>query len=152
VRRFAAAIGVGVLAAALVIGIPGAGAKKHRHKRHGVGGKVSVNVPAFDPDTGTSLATGKVHAKHGCDAPRVVRFAFFTSAGQPIQTGQPAVVTTPGGGFVAALPSPGEGDTPIVVKTAVDARTVRNHGSRVRCRALRGPNRTIAPTQPRRNG
>lgn len=136
---------VAALAGLLALSGPVA-AKKKGSKRSGIGGKLVVRVPAFDPETGTSLATGFVRAKHGCDSPRVVRFAYFTPAGEPLAAGQPAVVTTPGGSFIAALPRPDSSTSAIVIKTAVDARVKRSNGRRVRCRALRGPPRQIALT------
>ena len=139
----AAVLTLGIVVVAALAAPGGAPAKKHSHHK-GIGGKVVLRVPAFDPQTGTSLATGVVRAKHGCNSPRVIRFAYFTPQGQPIEAGQPAVVTAPGGSFIAALPRPDTSSsaTAVVVKSAVDARTING----VRCRALRGPSKTIALT------
>jgi hypothetical protein len=134
---------------ALVAAPAAAEAKKRGKKKSGVGGRVVVRVPAFDPETGTSLATGFVRARHGCDSPRVVRFAFFSPQGLPLNTGQPAVVTAPAGSFIAALPRPFLEEATVIVKTAVDARVIRSGGRRVKCRALRAKD---IPVELRRSG
>jgi hypothetical protein len=131
-----------VSALALAVLAPaGAGAKKKGHK---VGGKVIVSVPAFDPNTGTSLATGFIRSKKGCESARIVRFALFNPDGTPTDAGQPAVATDGSGHFIAALPRPGSSGASVVVKVAVDARKVTFRGKRITCRGLRGPSHTIA--------
>jgi hypothetical protein len=133
------------LTLALVAALAAPATAVAKNKGHKVGGKVRVSVPAFNPSTGTSLATGFIRSKKNCEAARIVRFAFFNADGTPVQVGQPAVVTDPSGHFIAALPNPGSSPgTTYIVKVAVDARKGEFKGKTVHCRGLRGPSRTIA--------
>ncbi len=133
-----------LLSALMLAGLAAAPAS-HAKKSKAVKGTIIVSVPAFDTTTHTSLATGFVRAKKGCDAIRIVRFAFFNLDGTPVQAGQPTVVTAKGGSFIAALPEPfsSEPSKVYVVRVAVDPRTGRSHGKKVKCSSIAGPQSNV---------
>jgi hypothetical protein len=122
---------VGVLAAAITFA-PAAHAKKA-----GVGGKVSITIPGFSPETGQSLASGRVKAKKGCDGLRVLRFAYFNADGTPTSSSAlTSVVSKPNGSFLVALPQPYGDLPPITLRIFVEPRKTSFRGTKVNCKAI----------------
>jgi hypothetical protein len=129
----AALVLIGVLAGPMTLS-PAAGAKKAV-----VGGKLSITIPGFSPQTGQSLASGRIKAKKGCDGLRVLRFAYFNADGTPTsQTSSPltSVVTNPNGSFLVALPQPSGDVPPYTLRIFVEPRKTTFRGRKVRCRAI----------------
>jgi hypothetical protein len=121
----------GLLAGAMVLA-PAADAKRDR-----VGGKVSITIPGFSPETGQSLASGRVKAKKGCDGLRVLRFAYFNADGTPTSsTPLTSVVTNPNGSFLVALPQPSGDVPPFTLHVFVQPRKTTFRGRRVKCRTI----------------
>jgi hypothetical protein len=120
----------GLLAGAMTLA-PAADAKQAR-----VGGKVSITIPGFSPETGQSLANGRVKAKRGCDGLRVLRFAYFDATGAPTSTTLTSVVSNPNGSFLAALPEPSGNAAPYTLRIFVEPRKTTFRGRRVSCKAI----------------
>jgi hypothetical protein len=121
----------GLIAAALTLA-PAAEAKKLR-----VGGKVSITIPGFSPETGQSLSSGRVKAKEGCDGLRVLRFAYFNADGTPTSTATlTSVVTNPNGSFLVALPQPSGAIPPYTLRIFVEPRKTTFRGRKVTCTAI----------------
>jgi hypothetical protein len=123
---------VGLLVGAMTLA-PAADAKKAR-----VGGKVSITIPGFSPETGQSLASGRVKAKKGCDGLRVLRFAYFNADGTPTSSSAPltSVVTKANGSFLVALPQPYGNLPPFTLHIFVEPRKTTFRGRKVNCRAI----------------
>lgn len=108
-------------------------------RKGGVGGKVSITIPGFSPETGQSLASGRVKAKKGCDGLRVLRFAYFNADGTPTsQTSSTliSVVSNPNGSYLVALPQPYGAVPPYTLRIFVEPRKTSFRGRRVSCRAI----------------
>jgi hypothetical protein len=102
-----------------------------------VGGKVSITIPGFSPETGQSLASGRVKAKKGCDGLRVLRFAYFNADGTPTTSSAlTSVVSKPNGSFLVALPQPSGSTPPYTLRIFVEPRKTNFRGRTVRCRAI----------------
>ena len=121
---------------------PAAQAKKVK-----VGGKVSITIPNFNPDTGQSLASGRVKAKKGCDGLRVLRFAYFSADGTPTSATLTSVVTNPNGSYLVALTQPSGGSSPYTLRIFVEPRKTTFRGRNVNCKAILGP-ATPVPQPP----
>jgi hypothetical protein len=126
-RLAAAAALVGLMALA-----PVAEAKKVK-----VGGRVSITIPDFNPETGQSLASGRVKAKKGCDGLRVLRFAYFNADGTPVSTTLTSVVTDPKGRYLVALPPPFGDYPPYTLRIFVEPRKTTFRGRKVNCKVIR---------------
>jgi hypothetical protein len=125
----------GVLAGAMTLA-PAASARKVR-----VGGTVSITIPGFSPETGQSLASGRVKAKKGCDGLRVLRFAYFNADGSPTSPTSStltSVVTNPNGSFLVALPQPSGDVPPYTLRIFVEPRKTNFRGRKVSCKAVTG--------------
>jgi hypothetical protein len=123
-----------LLAAAAIASVaPAAQAKKIR-----VGGKVSITIPGFNPETGQSLATGRVKAKMNCDGLRVLRFAYFSADGTQTSQVITSVVTYANGGYLVALYPPFEGTAPHTLRIFVEPRKTTFKGKKVNCKAITG--------------
>ena len=123
-----------VLAAALIAAVaPAAHAKKVR-----VGGKVAITIPGFNPDTGQSLASGRVKAKLNCDGLRVLRFAYFSADGTQTTQTITSVVSYANGGFLVALYPPSSGTAPHTLRIFVEPRKTTFKGRKVNCKAISG--------------
>jgi hypothetical protein len=121
----------GLLAGAMVLA-PAADAKSDR-----VGGKVSITIPGFSPETGQSLASGRVKAKKGCDGLRVLRFAYFNADGTPTTTSAlTSVVSNANGSFLVALPQPSGDLAPFTLRIFVEPRRTTFRGRKVNCKAI----------------
>jgi hypothetical protein len=130
-RRPIAILTAGLLAGAMALA-PAADAK-----RASVGGKFSITIPGFSPDTGQSLASGRVKAKSGCDGLRVLRFAYFNADGTPTSsTTLTSVVTKANGSFLVALPQPYGGIPPYTLRIFVEPRKATFRGRKVSCKAI----------------
>jgi hypothetical protein len=126
---------VGVLVGAMTV-VPAGEAKKGA-----LGGKVSITIPGFSPDTGQSLASGRVKAKEGCDGLRVLRFAYFNADGTPTSSTSStltSVVSNPNGSFLVALPQPSGDVPPYTLRIFVEPRKTRFRGRKVNCKAITG--------------
>jgi hypothetical protein len=123
--------------------MPAMGAKKVR-----VGGKVSITIPGFSPDTGQSLASGRVKAKRGCDGLRVVRFAYFGAEGLETSQELTSVVSQANGRYLVALPQPSSGTSPYTLRIFVQARQTTFRGGNVNCKVIRGAAPVPSPPQP----
>jgi hypothetical protein len=135
-----------VVLAGLLVGTmtlaPAADARKAR-----VGGKVSITIPGFSPETGQSLASGRVKAKRGCDGLRVLRFAYFNADGTPTTTSAlTSVVTKPNGSFLVALPQPYGDLPPYTLRIFVEPRKTTFRGRKVTCGAITAA--SPVPQQP----
>jgi hypothetical protein len=117
--------------AALTVAAPMADAKKVR-----VGGKVSITIPGFNPDTGQSLASGRVKAKRNCDGLRVLRFAYFNADGTPVSTTLTSVVTNPNGTYLVALTEPFGDSPPYTLRIFVEPRKTTYKGRKVNCKGI----------------
>ena len=133
---------VGVLVGAMTAA-PAAEAKKAR-----VGGKFSITIPGFSPDTGQSLASGRIKAKKGCDGLRVLRFAYFNADGTPTSSTLTSVVTKPNGSFLVALPQPFGDVPPFTLRTFVEPRKTTFRGRTVNCKAITAASPVPQPPQP----
>jgi hypothetical protein len=110
-------------------------------KKTSVGGKVSITIPDFSPETGQSLASGRVKAKKGCDGLRVLRFAYFNADGTPTSSTPStltSVVTNPNGSFLVALPQPSGEVPPYTLRIFVEPRKTTFRGRHVNCKAIAG--------------
>ena len=101
-----------------------------------VGGKVSITIPGFSPETGQSLASGRVKAKQGCDGLRVLRFAYFDASGTPTSSTLTSVVTNPNGSFLVALPQPSGDVPPYTLRIFVEPRKTTFRGRKVNCKVI----------------
>ena len=133
---------VTMMAALAVSVAPAAQAKKVR-----VGGKVSITIPGFNPDTGQSLATGRVKAKLNCGGLRVLRFAYFSADGTQTTQTITSVVTYANGGFLVALYPPSSGAAPHILRIFVEPWKTTFRGRKVNCKAISGS----APVPPSPN-
>jgi hypothetical protein len=102
------------------------------------------SIPQFNPDTGESLASGKVKAKLNCDGLRVLRFAYFSSDGTQTSQTFTSVVTQPNGSYIVALFPPSGGTAPHTLRIFVEPRKTTFKGRNVSCKAIRGS----APVPP----
>ena len=131
-RRSIATIALAGVVAASVALTPAADAKKLR-----VGGKVSITIPGFSPETGQSLASGRVKAKKGCEGLRVLRFAYFNADGSPTSSSAlTSVVTNPNGSYLVALPQPSGGLAPYTLRIFIEPRRTTFRGRNVNCKAI----------------
>jgi hypothetical protein len=138
-RRPLAALTLAAALTCLIAVTPTAQAKKIR-----VGGKVSITIPGFNPETGQSLATGRVKAKMNCDGLRVLRFAYFSADGTQTSQVITSVVTYANGGYLVALYPPFEGTAPHTLRIFVEPRKTTFKGKKVNCKAITG----AAPMPP----
>lgn len=140
-RLFALALAGALIAGAATV--PATDAKEGKKPTPKVGGTLQYTVPGFDPNTDQSLAPGLVRAKKGCQALRVLRFAYFGTDGvTPLpNTDQPSVVSSPSGSFVVALREPFVSDPPqtIFIRGFAEPRTVFKKGKKVKCKPIFGP-------------
>jgi hypothetical protein len=124
---------VGVLVGAMTVA-PAGDARKGT-----IGGKVSITIPGFSPETGESLASGRVKAKKGCDGLRVLRFAYFNADGTPTSSTSStltSVVTNPNGSYLVALPQPSGDVPPYTLRIFVEPRKTTFRGTKVNCKAI----------------
>jgi hypothetical protein len=133
----------GALAGA-VSAAPAAQAKKIR-----VGGKVSITIPGFSPDTGQSLASGRVKAKKGCDGLRVLRFTYFNADGTPTSSSPiTSVVSESNGRYLVALTQPSGDSAPYTLRIFVEPRKTTFRGRKVNCKTITSPPKSVPQPQP----
>lgn len=148
------AIALAGLVALALAGAPAAAAKG-KGKGSKISGTITVAVPGFDTFH-LSTVTGVIRAKKGCNANRVVRFAFFNADGTPAPVGQPTTVSGPTGSIIAPMsepPRPPTADPAVaytfIVKVAVDPRTKKTKGKKVSCLPIVGPDSAVTvPGRP----
>jgi hypothetical protein len=137
------ALTLAVALTGLVAVAPVAQAKKAK-----VGGKVSITIPQFNPDTGQSLASGRVKAKLNCDGLRILRFAYFSADGTQTTQTITSVVTYPDGRFLVALTQPSSGTAPHTLRIFVEKRKTTFKGRKVNCKAITGAAPVPEPPSP----
>ncbi len=140
VRRLTASLLAGTLLACAVIA-PAADAKKKGGSAK-VGGTLEYTIPSFDPASHISQAPGTIRSKQGCQAIRVVTFAYFRSDGvTPASAVAPTVVTAPSGSFVVALTEPTTFNPPetFIIRGFAAQKIITRKGKKVTCKPIFGP-------------